>query len=88
LAKYPRLEAIYTTLLMSTGLTFGTISALFGLSHGVITEEAILLFGPPLSSEVPSFPTVIANAFICQDICCMISQTATISSNEGLKEKK
>src|SRR4249919_3960545 len=30
----PDKEAMYTTLLMSTGLTFGTISALFGLSHG------------------------------------------------------
>ena len=27
-------ESAYTTLLMSTGLTFGTISALFGLTHG------------------------------------------------------
>ena len=29
----PDREAMYTTLLMSTGLTFGTISSLFGLSH-------------------------------------------------------
>src|SRR5208283_955331 len=29
-------EGMYTTLLMSTGLTFGSISALFGLSHGII----------------------------------------------------
>jgi Kef-type K+ transport system membrane component KefB len=29
-------ESAYTTLLMSTGLTFGTISALFGLTHGYI----------------------------------------------------
>ena len=34
----PRKESAYTTLLMSTGLTFGTISALFGLSHGVIDQ--------------------------------------------------
>src|SRR5450755_4787034 len=34
----PRREATYTTLLMSTGLTFGTISALFGLSHNVIDQ--------------------------------------------------
>jgi hypothetical protein len=33
-----RTEAIYTTLLMSTGLTFGSISALFGLTHGVIDQ--------------------------------------------------
>src|SRR5205807_3644736 len=34
----PQKEAMYTTLLMSTGLTFGTISALFGLSHGIIDQ--------------------------------------------------
>jgi len=62
LAKYPRLEAIYTTLLMSTGLTFGTISALFGLSHGVITEEQYsYLVATVIGSAV--IPTVIANAF-------------------------
>src|SRR5207247_815617 len=30
--RSPRKEGMYTTLLMSTGLTFGTISSLFGLS--------------------------------------------------------
>jgi glutathione-regulated potassium-efflux system ancillary protein KefC len=34
----PRKEATYTTLLMSTGLTFGTISSLFGLSYGIINQ--------------------------------------------------
>ena len=34
----PNKEAMYTTLLMSTGLTFGTISSLFGLSHGIIDQ--------------------------------------------------
>jgi glutathione-regulated potassium-efflux system ancillary protein KefC len=62
LAKYPRLEAIYTTLLMSTGLTFGTISALFGLTHGVITDEQYsYLVATVIGSAV--IPTVIANAF-------------------------
>ena len=32
-------EGMYTTLLMATGLTFGTISALFGLEHNLITRE-------------------------------------------------
>jgi Kef-type K+ transport system membrane component KefB len=36
----PAKEAMYTTLLMSTGLTFGTISSLFGLSHGIRRSEA------------------------------------------------
>src|SRR5206468_11678679 len=31
--RYPRTEAAYATLLMSTGLTFGSISALFGLTQ-------------------------------------------------------
>lgn len=31
-------ESSYTTLLMSTGLTFGTISALYGLTNGIIKQ--------------------------------------------------
>ncbi len=34
-----RNERWYYTLMMSTGLTFGTISALFGLSNGIVTQE-------------------------------------------------
>ena len=34
-------EANYTTLLMSTGLTFGTISALFGLQIKLLTKSSI-----------------------------------------------
>ena len=29
---------MYTTLLMSTGLTFGSISALFGLTNNIIDQ--------------------------------------------------
>src|SRR5579872_3355291 len=36
--KYQREEGLYYTLMMSTGLTFGTISSLFGLNHGVIDQ--------------------------------------------------
>jgi Kef-type K+ transport system membrane component KefB len=60
--KTPNPEAMYTTLLMSTGLTFGTISSLFGLSHGIITQAqySILVAGVIGSAVVP---TLIANAF-------------------------
>jgi glutathione-regulated potassium-efflux system ancillary protein KefC len=60
--KTPNPEAMYTTLLMSTGLTFGTISSLFGLSHGIITQGqySILVAGVVGSAVVP---TLIANAF-------------------------
>lgn len=60
--RSPRRESLYTTFLMSTGLTFGTISALFGLSHGVIDQSqySILVAGVVASAVVP---TLIANAF-------------------------
>lgn len=58
----PRKEATYTTLLMSTGLTFGTISALFGLSHDVIDQaQYSALVAAVIASAV--VPTLIANAF-------------------------
>ena len=34
-----RNERWYYTLLMSTGLTFGTISSLYGFSHGIVTQN-------------------------------------------------
>ena len=37
--RYQHEEGLYHTLMMSTGLTFGTISALFGLNHNVITQS-------------------------------------------------
>jgi glutathione-regulated potassium-efflux system ancillary protein KefC len=55
-------ESMYTTLLMSTGLTFGSISALFGLSHGIIdTTQYSFLVAAVVGSAV--VPTLIANAF-------------------------
>lgn len=60
--KSPRQEAMYTTLLMSTGLTFGTISSLFGLSHGIIDQAKYsALVAAVIGSAV--VPTLIANAF-------------------------
>jgi Kef-type K+ transport system membrane component KefB len=58
----PNKEATYTTLLMSTGPTFGTISSLFGLSHGIIDKSQYsALVAAVIASAV--IPTVIANAF-------------------------
>jgi glutathione-regulated potassium-efflux system ancillary protein KefC len=60
--RYARGEAMYTTMMMSTGLTFGTISALFGLSHGVITQgQYSLLVATVIASAV--IPTWIGNRF-------------------------
>ena len=52
----------YYTLLMSTGLTFGTISALFGLSHNIISQaQYSFIVGAVIASAV--IPTLIANKF-------------------------
>jgi Kef-type K+ transport system membrane component KefB len=50
----------YYTLMMSTGLTFGTISALYGLSHGIVSREQYsFLVAVVIGSAV--IPTMIAN---------------------------
>jgi Kef-type K+ transport system membrane component KefB len=55
-------DANYTTLLMSTGLTFGTIAALYGLTHGYIDQRTytVLVTVVILSAVAP---TVIATTF-------------------------
>jgi len=60
--KYQHEEGLYYTLMMSTGLTFGTISALFGLSHGVIDQKQYsYLVATVIGSAV--VPTMFANAW-------------------------
>jgi len=55
-------EKWYYTLLMSTGLTFGTISALFGLTHNIISQtQYSFIVGAVIASAV--IPTLIANKF-------------------------
>jgi Kef-type K+ transport system membrane component KefB len=58
----PVRETNYTTLLMATGLTFGTISALYGLTNHIIGQGAytILVTTVILSAVVP---TLIATTF-------------------------
>jgi Kef-type K+ transport system membrane component KefB len=55
-----RKERWYYTLMMSTGLTFGTISAMFGLSHGIINQgQYSALVATVIASAL--IPTLIAN---------------------------
>jgi len=60
--RYEGPAAMYYTLMMSTGLTFGTISALFGLNHQIITQtQYSYIVGTVIGSAV--IPTMIANTF-------------------------
>jgi Kef-type K+ transport system membrane component KefB len=64
-------EANYTTLLMATGLTFGTISALFGLQNHIINQSqyTVLVTVVILSAFVP---TLIAQKFFQPTIETMV----------------
>ena len=54
--------AMYTTLLMSTGLTFGTIASVFGLHAGIIDQgQYSVLVGVVIASAV--IPTFVAQRF-------------------------
>jgi len=50
-------QAWYTTMMMSTGLTFGSISALFGYTHGYIdrSQYSVLVTVVVLTALVPTF---------------------------------
>jgi Kef-type K+ transport system membrane component KefB len=60
--RYTAPHGAFTTLLMSTGLTFGTISSLYGLNAGIInrTQFSLLIAVVILSAIVP---TAIAQHF-------------------------
>jgi Kef-type K+ transport system membrane component KefB len=66
----PRREKIYTTLLMATGLTFGSIAALFGLTNHLITQTQYseLVTVVILSAFVP---TIIAQQFFRPDMAAI-----------------
>ncbi len=54
--RYVGADAMYTTLLMSTGLTFGTISSLYGLNAGILsqTQFSLLVTVVVLSAVIPT----------------------------------
>ena len=64
--KFDPREGMYTTLLMSTGLTFGSISALFGLTNHIIDQrQYTVLVTAVIGSAV--VPTLIAQRWFQPD---------------------
>ena len=85
-------ESNYTTLLMSTGLTFGTISALFGLTHGytdasgklhtyINQEQYSILVTVVIASAI--VPTMIAQKWFKPDLDPVIALDVAPSSSMG-----
>ncbi len=67
LFRFERRDGIYTTLLMSTGLTFGSISALYGLTNHIIDQrQYTILLTAVIGSAV--VPTLIAQKWFMPKI--------------------
>lgn len=78
-------ERWYYTLLMSTGLTFGTISALFGLTHGIIdqTQYSLLVMAVIATAVIP---TLIASLFFLPKHLIKAKPHITELKNELVEE--
>ncbi len=71
-ARYVPRDAMFTTLLMSTGLTFGTISSLYGLNAGILdrAQFSVLVTVVVASAVIPTtiaqrwFPPVLVHGSI------------------------
>jgi Kef-type K+ transport system membrane component KefB len=76
-------HATFTTLLMSTGLTFGTISSLYGLNAGIIdrTQFSLLVGVVVLSAIVP---TVIAQRYYQPGSRDQLDVTSPVPPARGL----
>jgi Kef-type K+ transport system membrane component KefB len=77
---FDRREGMYTTLMMCTGLTFGTISALFGLTNGMINQEQYtILVTAVIGSAV--VPTLIAQRWFQPAFKPIAKETAHVQEN-------
>lgn len=79
--RYLRPHATFTTLLMSTGLTFGTISSLYGLNAGIIdrAQFSVLVTTVILSAIVP---TVIAQRFFSPPVHALTAEEIGLVEDE------
>ena len=65
--RFARRESMYITLLMCTGLTFGSICALFGITNGIINQDQYtILVTTVIASAV--VPTIIAQRWFQPEI--------------------
>jgi Kef-type K+ transport system membrane component KefB len=78
-------EGMYTTLLMSTGLTFGTISALFGLTNHIIDRsQYTVLVAAVIGSAI--VPTLIAQRWFLPSFRVGEAAPGRIAGERGTAE--
>jgi Kef-type K+ transport system membrane component KefB len=79
--RFERREGMYTTLMMSTGLTFGSISALFGLTNHIINEaQYTILLTAVIASAV--VPTLIAQRWFQPELKPLAPAVAAEANGE------
>ncbi len=79
--RFERKEGMYTTLMMSTGLTFGSISALFGLTNHIIDErQYTILLTAVIGSAV--VPTLIAQRWFQPDLKRLAAPAPAVAEGE------
>ena len=80
-------ERWYYTPLISTGLTFGTISALYGLSHNIVTQgQYSFLVAAVIASSV--IPTMIANlVFMPRHLLVTAHEPEIADDTDGLESE-
>jgi len=81
--KMPPRDRTYTTLLMATGLTFGSIAALYGLTNELVTQEqySVLVSVVILSAFVP---TLIAQQWFEPDLEGLDEEVEETAGEEDL----
>jgi Kef-type K+ transport system membrane component KefB len=78
--NFDRREGMYTTLMMCTGLTFGSISALFGFTNGIIDrDQYTILVTAVIASAV--VPTLIAQRWFQPAFMPIPMETADVQEN-------
>jgi Kef-type K+ transport system membrane component KefB len=84
--EFDRREGMYTTLLMSTGLTFGSISALFGLTNHIINQtQYTVLVTAVIGSAI--VPTLIAQTWFQPDFKAIADTPAVIEAEAAAAEE-
>jgi Kef-type K+ transport system membrane component KefB len=79
---FDRREGMYTTLMMCTGLTFGSISALFGLTNNIIDQDQYtVLVVAVIGSAV--VPTLIAQRWFQPEFKPIEKEVADVQENPG-----
>lgn len=95
--KQDNKTSVYTTLLMSTGLTFGSISAMFGLNRGLISQwqYSVLVTTVIASAVIPTLiaqrhfrPAVPAISFESEDEAMVLTERVERANGaDGSKQK-